>query len=68
MPAGIRESMVKLTDIQAAFAERAAVLLRDDQKHLADSLRVIYKNDLRDKEARNARSRGAAGFVRGRGG
>ena len=68
MPAGIRESMVKLTEIQAAFAERAAVLLRDDQKHLADSLRVIYKNDLRDKAARNARSRGAGGFGGGRGG
>jgi len=68
MPSGIRESMVKLTDIQTAFAERAAVLLKDNQKQLADSLRLIYKDELREKAARKAKSRGAGGFGGGRGG
>ena len=58
--------MIKLADIQTAFAERAGVLLKDNQKHLADSLRLIYKDELREKAARKARSR--VGGMGGRGG
>lgn len=72
MPTAAREGVVKLTDIQSAFADRAAVLLSASQKVVADSLRPIYKEDLREKAEKKARSRasgmGGGGMGGGRGG
>lgn len=54
----VREVMMKLTDIQDAAGDRAHALLNENQKHMSDSLLVIYKAELRDKEAKRARSGG----------
>lgn len=62
MPPGVREAMLKLTEIQDAAGERAHALLNENQKHMSDSLLVIYKAELRDKETKRSRS---GGFGRG---
>ncbi|MEO7996946.1 MAG: hypothetical protein ABI852_05850, partial [Gemmatimonadaceae bacterium] len=61
MPAGVREAMAKLTEIQDAAGERAHAMLNEGQKHMSDSLLVIYKAEMRDKEAKRSRSGGMGG-------
>jgi hypothetical protein len=56
MSPAVREVMMKLTDIQDVAGERAHALLNESQKHMSDSLLVIYKAELRDKETKRAQS------------
>ena len=59
MPAGVQAAMLRLSEIQDAAGERAHAMLNDTQKHMSDSLMVIYKADIRDKEAKRSRATGA---------
>ncbi|MDQ6612800.1 MAG: hypothetical protein M3Y64_10235, partial [Gemmatimonadota bacterium] len=50
IPESVRALLVKLTDIQSAFNDRARAHLSDGQRHIADSLKTIYDAELRDRE------------------
>ncbi|MEP6781098.1 MAG: hypothetical protein ABJC26_14480 [Gemmatimonadaceae bacterium] len=52
MPNGVRELVTKLGDAQLAFKDRARAHLNDGQRHIADSLKVVYDAELLEKEGK----------------
>ena len=68
MPDGVRELVAKLSDTQLAFKDRARAHLNDGQRHIADSLKVIYDTELQEKQAKQRTSRGGMGGDGGGGG
>jgi hypothetical protein len=71
MPEGVRESMVKLTDIQRSYGDRAHEMMKPEQIARADTLRPVYLDELRELAAKKANANSRESFqVRrvGRGG
>lgn len=55
MPEEVRTLMQNLVAMQEDYATKAHVLLNDSQKHIADSLIVIYQEQLRVRQRNRSR-------------